>query len=742
MVPSRGESREARLKQVGPYMQTEGQPSMETSRHGWERPKKGTRAQIDKNKKLAEQRAKLSANDAQQEIDEALMNGTSAPEEPNWTQSCVKMKLSQFCNDQRICRIINSEVQATNMMIAEGYAFANFHVTRLLEQGKDIPSLDTKFFDRCLSSVIVCKNNKGFFSEDFIESAKLFDALRTAETGRTDGTKLGNIKSDLLKGMKATASLHLRSNACTRLSKYLQWSASHINKTMRKKVVDLVLNYPKGDIEEAIPLVDKKGAELTPPRSSAAIRAMCTVIALRKVCPLPKAVDFLAEDDLTLLLPLYHHIMKDTEAAHAAIRGGRITDSKLIRVLSKARFTMLPTKGGFTTSYIPICSRALISLLRRVKNNDETPLHPATTDKLSPEENHKAWMKHFNVKGVETRSKRFGMKICTDGVGCTILMERNCAVIGSPPEEEISPAIITQMAKKRTVDHRGVDPGVSDVVVVASKRTGATSSYSVGKYAHKALIPKSNHVTSKWNEETAERIARIRNDVDKSNMEGLSEFTNSYLSETRALHSHRATRGYRNWRFTRYVAKQKAVSDVCDFVAPRTCTIDGKIVQMYNVVGYGDWTGASGTPIKRKYCGPQVDIRKELRRRQDSVLFRSIWEYRTSITCHATWQRLSNMKAVSEGREKGGAIIDGAKRGSVHKVLHCKSSKCAFGRQGATWNRDVNASRNMLTLLMLEVHGFERPMEFKPAVSARRQVRRVRNASSDPGSSVISGTPS
>ena len=714
---------------------------METSQHGWERPKKGTRAKIDKNKALAEQRAKLCANDAQQEIDEALLNGTAAPGEPNWTQSCVKMKLSQFCNDQRICRIMNSEVQATNVMLAEGYAFANFHVTRLLEEGKDVPPLEPKFFDRCLSSVVVCKNKKGFFSEDFIESAKLFDSLRPAGTGRTDGMKLGNIKSELLKGMKATASLHLRSNACTRLSKYLQWNASHINKTMRKKVVDLVLNYPKKDIEEAIPLIDKKGAELTPSRSKAAVRAMCAVIALRKLCPLPKAVDFLAEDNLTLLLPLYHRIMMDTEAAHAAIREGSITDSKMKRVLSKARFTMLPTKGGFTTSYIPICSRALISLLRRVKNRDETPLHAATTDKLAPEENHKAWMKHFNVNGVETRSRRFGMKICTDGVGCTILMERYCAVICAPPSEEISPAIIAQKAKKRTVDHRGVDPGVSDVVVVASKRTGGTASYSVGKYANKALLPTSNRVTSKWNEETAESISRIRNNVDKSNMEGLSTFTNSYLSETRALHTHRATRGYRNWRFTRFVAKQSAVAEVCDFVAPSTCTIDGKVVQMYNVVGYGDWTGVSGTPIKRKYCGPQVDIRKELRRRQDSVLFRSIWEYRTSITCHATWQRLTNMKAVSNGREKGGAMIADAKRGSVHKVLHCKSSKCAFGRQGATWNRDVNASRNMLTLLMLEVHGFERPVEFKPAVSARRQVRRVRNASSDPWSSVISRAP-
>lgn len=721
---------------------------MEVSRHGWERPKKGTRANNAKKKddagkkKVAEQRAKLCAVDAQQEIDEALMNGTMTPQEPNWTQSCVKMKLAKFCKDERICRALNADVQATNLMIAEGYAFANFHMTRLIEESKEIPSPCEKFYNRCLASVITCTTHKKFFNEDFIESAKLFDELRPAGVVRVDGAKLGHIRSELIKGMQATATLHLRSNACIRLSKYLQWRAPHINKTMRKKVVDLVLNFPKEDIEKAIPLTDQKGEELSPSRSSAAIRAMCMVITLRKVCSLPKAVDFLAEADVKLLIPLYHLIMADTEAAHAAIREGTVNDVKLIRVLSKARFTMLPTKGGFTTSYIPICSRELISVLRRVKNNDGTPLHPSTTDDLCPKENHEAWMKHFNVNGVETRSRRFGLKICTDGVGVTILLERCCAVIGAPPTEAVTPAIIAELAKGRTVDHRGVDPGVSDVVVVASKLTCNTAPYSVGKYAHKALIPKSNHITSRWNEETASHIAMIRSDVDKSTMDGLSDFTRSYLSVVRGLHAHRATRGYRNMRFTRYVAKQRAVSDVCDFVAPRTSTIDGKPVQMFNVVGYGDWTGASGTPIKRKYCGPQVDIRNELRRRQESVLFRSIWEYRTSVTCNVTWQRLSNMKAVSNGREKEGVIVDGAKRGSVHKVLHCKSSKCAFGRQGATWNRDVNASRNMLTLLMLEVHGFERPVEFKPAVSARRQVRRVRNASSDPRSSVISGTPS
>ena len=58
----------------------------------------------------------------------------------------------------------------------------------------------------------------------------------------------------------------------------------------------------------------------------------------------------------------------------------------------------------------------------------------------------------------------------------------------------------------------------------------------------------------------------------------------------------------------------------------------------------------------------------------------------------------------------------------VHKILHCRSSDGTKQCQGGgTWNRDVNASRNMLMLLMLVVLGVERPEEFKPAVPAERR---------------------
>ena len=52
----------------------------------------------------------------------------------------------------------------------------------------------------------------------------------------------------------------------------------------------------------------------------------------------------------------------------------------------------------------------------------------------------------------------------------------------------------------------------------------------------------------------------------------------------------------------------------------------------------------------------------------------------------------------------------------VHKVLHCRNSvgsEPSLARCGATWNRDVNASKNILMLLETWFMGFERPAPFQ-----------------------------
>jgi hypothetical protein len=61
----------------------------------------------------------------------------------------------------------------------------------------------------------------------------------------------------------------------------------------------------------------------------------------------------------------------------------------------------------------------------------------------------------------------------------------------------------------------------------------------------------------------------------------------------------------------------------------------------------------------------------------------------------------------------------------VHNVLHCKRRSRGGDRTtgccGRTFNRDTNAARNMLRLLLREIEGLERPAAFVP----RRKNRAV-----------------
>ena len=54
-------------------------------------------------------------------------------------------------------------------------------------------------------------------------------------------------------------------------------------------------------------------------------------------------------------------------------------------------------------------------------------------------------------------------------------------------------------------------------------------------------------------------------------------------------------------------------------------------------------------------------------------------------------------------------------RVKVHKVLHCRNSAgCRNAVKAPTWNRDCNASRNLVMLTVCEMEGLQRPTAFLP----------------------------
>jgi hypothetical protein len=718
------------------------------------RVKKGIRARIKKNADVkawmlsiaAAEEAKAArvaagVEDHVAELEEEAIMAAPKPSGPSTITSCVKMKLASLCKNPGICRLLSSIVMDCNVMVAEAYAFANLHFTRLLEAGKPVPKIDQSFYHSCLTAVTACGG--ATYTPEMVETIAAFDSLRPAGEAKVDSTKLHDIRSELATGMAAMATNHIWMNLAPRLSRYLALRYPTVNKQLRKVIVHCVAISPKEKLSKVdkLSLKTDKGNELSEAKKRAIIEAMDLISNLRQMCPMKSTgVASRAHE----LLPLYFDMMRYIEAAYAASQTHDV-DYKLKARLRKSRFSLLPNKNGFTVSSIPICGRALMGVLTRVRSADGLPLYKT---KGKDADHDAAWRKHFNINAVETRERAFGGRISTDGVSVAIYMEREQACVLSKTNPEWDAKRIDKEKGSLPVLYGGVDPGVTDVVTVAHSATlqelktgddksvpAKVSSFSASRYAEESKQKASNRRTAAWNNETSVQFEALSMDTDRSTSEGLEAFSKSYLSVFRTVLKHRAERGYRNLRFMRYVFKQRAVSAICDMVAPPG---------HYNVTAYGDWSGASGTPIKRRWCGPQEDIKRELQRRKN-VLFWTMWEYRTSVTCHSTWKRLTNMKARSMKYDRATKTMAlSEKRSSVHKVLHCRSSEGAKGRHGGgTWNRDANASRNMLMLMMLVVLGVERPKEFMPAVTAVRRAKQgTKDASPDVPATSLSIAPS
>ncbi len=704
-------------------------------------PPKGIRGRVVAAK--AARAVKAAELEIDAEVEDAVISGVADAVDVNVATSCVKMKLASFCPDHRIRRLLGKVVREFNVVLAEAYAFANFHAIRTLENGASLDDIGPKFYDRCIKCVAACDTRgKDRVDVAMRTSAELFCGLRPPENEPADISWMNDIKSEIVISMATMAANHLRTNLASRIEGYLAWKEPSLSAKLRRTVATCVAVVPKLCLQDVagLKVVRENGTPYAGRSLEAIELATALAKSMRSECPLTGPADKLSSEKVSKMLPLYHRLLRETEAAYAAAKDDEALMSedpdarkraiKTLRRRSRSRFTLLPLKSGFTSSSIPICTRAWVAMLRRIKDDNGTPVVPWTTSRLSDDLNNSAWRRHCHVNGVETKSRRFGGRIATDGVSVTVVMQATQAFVRANPTGPCDQKTVAALAGDREVRYVGVDPGLSDVVTVVGE-DGHADTYSSSRYYERSKVKLSNRRTNAWNEETVASSSRIDRSGDASSSD--APFYRTYLAQVRGLLIHRAERGYRNMRFMRYMFKQKAVSDIATMIAPKG---------VFTVVGFGDWSGPGGSPIKRRFCGPLQEIKRELGRRTEACLLRSVWEYRTSKVCNVTRTELVNMVAESTSYDrKVGAKIS-KPRARVHKILHCQNSKGAPWLHGGTWNRDINAARNILMLLTLEVRGAARPAEFMPAqLSTRRKAKRSAGASRVANPSVIPGLP-
>jgi hypothetical protein len=705
------------------------------------------------------------------------LTGAPVDKQSSMTQSVVKMKLRSFCPHPAVFSRLNKLVMDMNRLSAEAYAFGNFHVTRLLVHGEEVPHVDRNFYYRCLVAVATSDVRPGTLGAPWRTSMELFGALRPATQTKIDIRGAYNQAVASLSIVMATmATNHLWTNLLPRLTAYLKWR--YPNMRGRKQIIGAVMIDTRADLdvlfardgkpdaralvmaervlERAVKAAAAKAAKAekcagalqatvtaagavgttaakaasmrariskhtetkakADEGAAAAVAAVAAATAkcarvfaeadrqrpknvareLRGVMPLPSGAQFAARAHLTL--PLYYKMLVETQDALDALdRATAGNGTSTVKPVKKKRFsgrlfTLLPYKHGFTISHIPVSELMFLRLLKDVGlekfEGDGRGLGAADT--------HAMWARHCHLNAVETCERRFGYHITTDGCAVSVLMKRQAGA--APPA--VDPAALGSISVAEVV---GVDPGITDVVTACYNSTGQTKHFSSARYYEQAKFNRSRRRTDAWNRETAD-VLFSSTDRRTARLQQAGEHIRELLAVLSDLLTHRAARGYRNMRFTRYQQKQKAVEEIGLLIAPR------RTDSRRTVVGFGDFS-LRNSVVSRKTCGPLQAIRRRLGERPDVVLL-AVDEHLTSMTCCACHHRLCNMRGLTTRKTGDGDVR--VRRSKVHKVLHCSSSDKSgkLSGCGKTWNRDVNASRNILSLTLNLLAGCARPAVF------------------------------
>ena len=612
------------------------------------------------------------------------------------------MKLNTFSSNKQLNTMLRNVVFDMNQLLGESYDFANFHILRILhakEISPDmvIPKIDRSFYYRCIIAMSVNKARDSTLGDDLRLSKQQFDQLRDPNIPKVDIEGHNQVIADLSISMATMGTNHLWINIKKRLERFLRWSQPTLSKAIKRNIVVALLFKPTMLLSKIFSNKDAKQQA-----------GLAVATRLREILSLPSSAEFASRAHL--LLPLYFHILKETAAAKRAFEeqatvAGPSTSTKKF---AGRMFTLLPLKNGYTINNIQFSALALLGYLKKLK-----------LEKFAGDGRHedatKILKKYFDVNMVNTKTRMFGNRIVTDGASVSVLMRKMCALVcpnNCPCEQKLKELYERSLLDKSDPNYVrvvSVDPGFTDVATTSDQH-GEIKSYSSAKYYDKALYNTSRRRTDKWNQETVHLTSSIPHPETES-LEVFEGFARAYLKNLVELLKHRFTKGYHNMRFLRYRNKKLAINDICEMIAPK-----GTVC----VIGFGDWNGGGGTPISRRCAGPLQEIKLQLSKRKDTFMM-SICEYLSSQTCSGCHHKLCNMKASSVKITQINGIktrqVSGVKK--IHKILHCtnrqagSSSPLETPRCGTTWNRDVNAAKNILNLTLLQMQGLPRPLAMR-----------------------------
>ena len=570
--------------------------------------------------------------------------------------TCIKSSWKSFCKNNLLAdTIVEDILPKINTISFLSYKLLNYHFTRLLEENKPLPEIKQNLFYQacCMVSRLKYTKDTTDTTTELYESFSQMKEYITDALPARDYLCLGYI-TNLNKLQLTMTNNHLKLNFYNRFRKYLKLRTGETDNAVVYHWLKDIYEV-KYEGKNTFILYMREWLKYTPTEANIVKHS-------------------------NHFVKIYYYILKEFE---------KYPETKGVRT-----FTLLPHKHGFTQSHITICNAGLENTLKYIanelncaKNNIDSGLDV----KKFAENSSDYWKKLFNITKYETKNKKFGYTILTDGKSVVLQMRKPVK-----PEKTA-----TQYTEQQYDNFLGIDPGVR-CLITSYDTNDKVIQVSTREYRHKSKMISACKKRENWYKrwEHYEEWKLIPT-IKTSKTSVMKEYFKYVFPRLRIFTEFHIEKGFRNLNFTSYCRSKATLAKICE----RISGVTKKTKHMKTLVGFGYYSQQHGL-VKSHPTTPILRLKKELRRYCKVV---DIDEYKTSKTCSSCNKEIVLYRNRIQ-RKKMGILEPIAKMSNIHSVIRCKHNECKL----CCMDRDINASKNILGLLLNQYRGEERPVCFRP----------------------------
>ena len=551
-------------------------------------------------------------------------------------------------------------------IVYEAWMLAEMHVLRLLEEGKALPKFNTSFFNSCCVNVSQTKRGGG--DDELRLTMEDYRKLRPPNWPVPENEAMSQLMSSAAIEMETAFKNHITLNLVGRLKRYVRLK---YNLKSSKQAYWFIVSTFR-DAENM--LVDDQKEFRT---------------------WLGKNPFMGVYENIPYFLGKLHEVLKWYDALDPATKG-------------KRSFTLLPKKNGYGMSFIHLDNVALpqvLTLLEREVQCDMiqtllTQVEPKSAEHIflhkhvthgftctfytNKDVTRALWHLVFAVGRLETRNRTFGYRVSTNGYGASVSLKRTKRTESTKrPKAEVDYSEFTSFI--------GLDPGRT---YVASTFDGEVSKDGKSKCIQVSTkeIHQESRVTDvkKWNLRLRKQFPGYQSmlvtlpSLKTASLAAYKDRVKQTLEHALSLFEFSRVHGFRRQRFKVARYTKKALANAAKKI------LNGKDPKT-TIVGFGDWSQQNG--LKGLEPAPVKKLRKELKKQGAKVTI--VNEHRTSKSCSECCK--GDCENASFVNRKGKDI-------KCHQVVRCLNNECS-----TYWQRDVNGSRNIRSVLMALVNNQERP---------------------------------